>query len=345
MQHDAGGWENTIDMTTVRIGIIGYGAWVRDAYVPALGRDKRAEIVAVAGRRESTLKKIEEDFGNTVDIHGDYEDLLGSSRVQAAMIAVPDSLHARAICAALDSGKPVFYEPPLADRRAEGPQVAKRLLAAQQITHADLELALIPAVVVASERIRKGAVGKVQSAGIRLQSAWGPEPDQDTSSINRLSVWYVHVLNVLLGATPRRVLVMDGHGIEGRRQPQSSGYFDYGDIWGELKVNTDSAEELSIRVEVTGDEGDVLIDLLSGELAMRTKRNRSWQSERLPGIEPYADWPGVHESIGAFLEAVISRTPSFANGQVVAGLHLVGMAAEESQDTGAWVGVGRIEDL
>lgn len=332
-------------MRTVAVGIVGYGAWVRDAYIPGLRRDQRAEIVGISARRESTLTKIEEDFGGAVEVHGDFEDLLDSSRVEAVMIAVPDSLHAKAISTALRTGKPIFYEPPLADSRERIPQMAKELLAAPQVTHADLELALIPAVIAASERIREGAVGNVHGASVRLQSAWGPEPQQDTSSINRLSVWYVHVLNVLLGATPRRVLVMDGHGIDGRRQSQSCGYFDYGGIWGELKVNTDSVEELSIRVEVTGDEGDLLIDLLTGELAMRTKRNRLWQRERRPGIEPYADWPGVHESITAFLDAVINEAPSFANAHVVAGLHLVGLAAEESKETGGWVKVGQIGDL
>ena len=146
------------------------------------------------------------------------------------------------------------------------PGIIKKLLAAPQITHADLELALIPAVIRASEMIKSRLIGNIQTASIHLQSNWGPDPNQDINNIGRLSVWYTHVLNVLLGTRPKRVLIMDGYGTEGRRQSQSTGFFDYDGIWGQLKVNIDSPVELAIHVEVVGDSGDIHIDLLSGEL-------------------------------------------------------------------------------
>ena len=96
------------------------------------------------------------------------------------------------------------------------PKIIKKLLAAPQITHADLELALVPAVIKASELIKRQIIGNVQTASIRLQSNWGPDPNQDINNIGRLSVWYTHVLNVLLDSRPKRVLIMDGYGTEGR---------------------------------------------------------------------------------------------------------------------------------
>ncbi len=112
-----------------------------------------------------------------------------------------------------------------------------------------------------------------------MQSNWGADPNQDINNIGRLSVWYTHVLNVLLGSKPERVLIMDGYGTEGRRQSQSTGFFDYDGIWGELKVNIDSAEELTINIEVVGDNGDIQIDVLTGEMKIRTKRNPKWEIE------------------------------------------------------------------
>lgn len=332
-------------MPKIKIGIIGYGSWVKDAYIPALQNDGRAEIVAISARSEATINSIKKDFGNRVDIYQGYHGLLASTKIEAVMIAVPDSVHAEAITAALSSHKAVFYEPPLAHTRALVPKIIKKLLAAQQITHADLELALVPAVIKASELIKRKTIGKIQTASIRLQSNWGPDPNQDINNIGRLSVWYTHVLNTLLDSTPKRVLIMDGYGTAGRRQSQSTGFFDYNGIWGELKVNIDSAEELTINIEVVGDNGDIQIDILTGEMKIRTKRNPEWEVKVLPAIQPYADWPGMHESISCFLDAVESGLSSFANATVVANLHLVGLASEESKESGTWAIVKEINQL
>jgi predicted dehydrogenase len=329
----------------IKIGIIGYGSWVKDAYIPGLKHDGRAEIAAISAKSKSTLDLIKKHFGDTVEIFDDFTDLLKSAKIDAVMIAVPDPLHAKIITAALNYGKAVFYEPPIAHTRELIPEALQILVTVPQITHADLELALVPAVNKASELIRRKIIGNIQSASIRLQSNWGPDPDQDINNINRLSIWYAHVLNVLLDATPERVLVMDGYGTSGRRQSQSTGFYDYNGIWGELKVNTDSAEALTIRIEIIGNEGDILVNLLTGELKLRTKSSPEWKIEYFPAVQPYADWPGMHESITAFLDAVVSKKPSFANANVVANLHLIGMAAEESKDTGNWATVKDISDL
>lgn len=329
-------------MTQIKIGIIGYGSWVKEAYLPALTNDKRAKIIGISAKSDTTLQLIKNDFKNSIHTYKNYKDLLASPEIDAVMIAVPDALHAEAITAALKTRKAVFYEPPIAHTRTLVPIIIKRLLAAQQITHADLELALVPAVTKASEAIKNKTIGNIQTASIRLQSNWGKDPNQDINTISRLSVWYTHVLNVLLDSSPQRVLIMDGYGTKGRRQSQSTGFFDYNGIWGELKVNFDSAEELSINIDIVGDHGDIRIDILSGELKIRTKDYPVWDTEFLPALQPYADWPGMHESISSFLDAVETGVPSFANANTVAKLHLIGLASEESKKTGTWA---KIKDI
>ena len=53
----------------------------------------------------------------------------------------------------------------------------------------------------------------------------------------------------------------------------------------------------------------------------------------------------MHESISSFLDAVESGKPSFANATVVANLHLIGLASEESKETGTWAKVKDINQL
>lgn len=332
-------------MNKIKIGIIGYGSWVKDAYLPALKKDGRGDIIAIAVGSEATAKSVKKKFGDSIDIYIGFEKLLQSPEVDAVMIAVPDSIHAKAIEASLESGKAVFYEPPIAHTRTLIPEIIKKLLNAPQITHADLELALVPAVIEASDLIRNKAIGNIHSASIRLQSNWGPDPDQDINNIHRLGVWYTHVLNVILNSSPKRVLIMDGYGTKGRRQSQSTGFFDYDGMWGEFKVNIDSVEKLKINIEVIGDGGDLYLDILTGEIKIRTKNNPAGKTILLPAIQPYADWPGMHESVSSFLNAVEHGISSFANATTVANLHLIGLATEESKNTGAWATVKNLEEL
>jgi predicted dehydrogenase len=332
-------------MSKINVGIIGYGSWVKHAYLPALNRDSRAKIVAISAKSQATIDEINSDFDNKMTVYQGFEGLLNAPEVDAVMISVPDPVHASAITAALDSGKPVFYEPPIAHTRELIPEVIKKLLSAPQITHADLELALVPAVKRAQELIKNQLIGKIQNATVFLQSKWGPEPNEDVSNINRLSIWYIHLLNSVLNLSPSRVLVMDGYGVEGRRQSQCNGYFDYNGIWGNLKVNTESVGNLSIEIFVTGTDGDIKVNLMTGTLEFRTRVNSNWQAEYLPSIQPYASWPGMHESVSSFLDAVISQKPGFANALTIAKLHLIGMAADESKDTGTWAIVNDITEL
>ena len=48
---------------TTTVGLVGYGNWAREAYVPALLDDAAAEIGAVAARTEETRRLASESFG------------------------------------------------------------------------------------------------------------------------------------------------------------------------------------------------------------------------------------------------------------------------------------------
>lgn len=326
-------------MSKIKIGIVGYGNWVKDAYLPALEYDGRAEVVAISAKSDKTIAAIKLRFGSHFKTYSNYEDLLNSSEVDALMIAVPDHLHGLLIIKAIASGKPFFYEPPIGHTRALITKVLKQLVDAPKITHADLELGLIPVVTKAADLLKQGALGDVQTVNVALRSNWGPEPHQDTNVINRLTLWYVHMLNIILDSTPNRVLINDGYGTAGRRQSQSTGIFDYQGIWGTLNVNIDSVDELVITIKIMGSQGDIFVDILTGELTFRTKTNA--KTSYFPAKQPYADWPGMRESITAFIDAVETNTPSFANAHLVAELQTIGMATEVSKDTGGWAEVKR----
>lgn len=330
-------------MTKLRIGLIGFGTWTRNAYLPALQYDGRAIVTAATAASEKTRKSIRDVVGSEVAIFDNYETLLNEAELDAVMIAVPDAYHQPALSAALKTGIPVLYEPPIANTRVEIASMIDTLLAAPQVTHADLELGLIPVVNYTANLLKNGEIGTLQSISVDLKAAWGPElPDLDVCMINRTSCWYVDVMNRITGFIPNRVLVLDGYGNSGRRQNTSTGIFDYNGIWGILKINVNSAEKLSINIEITCDNGEMQINLLTGELKIRTLQNPDWYIQSYPSLQPCADWPGMRESVSSFIDSVISGKPSPGNAKIVAQLNLIGLAAEYSKDSGTWAEIKKL---
>jgi predicted dehydrogenase len=220
-----------------------------------------------------------------------------------------------------------------------------RLLAAPQTTHADLELAYIPAVKRAAELVQKEALGQIQTVNMRLQASWQAEPDNDLCTISRLTPWYVDVLNRIFGTSPRGVFVLDGHGNAGRAQNYCLGLFDYGEAWGRFEVNIASVGELAIGLAGHGTTGEFDLNLWTGEVRHRSRENSRWTVESWPAQAPYAGWPGMHESVAAFLEAVAAGKPSSNDALKMAQLNLVALAAEESKDTGTWANVREVDSI
>jgi len=101
----------------VRIGIVGYGQIGRTHH-EAIAAFDDAEVVAVA-RRERPAH----DPG--VDWHADYRELIARPDVELVAICTPSGLHARQALDALDAGKGVVVEKPLALTVEEGATVVR----------------------------------------------------------------------------------------------------------------------------------------------------------------------------------------------------------------------------
>ena len=61
-------------MKMIRIGLIGYGNWARQAYLPVLREDKENEIVAAAALTQLTRSRIKNDLGSGIDIFPNFQN-------------------------------------------------------------------------------------------------------------------------------------------------------------------------------------------------------------------------------------------------------------------------------
>ncbi len=333
-------------MSSIRVGLIGYGGWTRLAFVPALRQHEGVRIVSAAAFSKASQDRIREELGPDVQVYGGFEALLDGPEVDAVMMAIPDAIHEAAMDAVLGAGVAAYYEPPLAGRPDDIRKMLKRLVAADQITHGDLEIGFATVVLRTAELVRQGAVGAPQTIHLKLRSNWAGFGGPDLCLAHHLGPWYVDGLNSIIGRSPGRVLVMDGHGQTGRRQFHSLAQFDYGGLWGTIHLNIDSVDELVTTIEVTGDEGDLTVDYFRNTINLRSKSDSEGDVIHVePALPVVGGWPGEAESVAEFLGAVENGTPNRTDGRMAAQLYLTGLAIERSKDTGGWVEIEGVAGL
>ncbi len=100
-------------MSRIRVGLIGCGTIARLVHLGILRQLPDAELIAVA----ETDPKRREDAASAASgakALSDYHDLLDLSDVQAVVICLPTFLHSEAAIAAVQKGKHVYLEKPVA---------------------------------------------------------------------------------------------------------------------------------------------------------------------------------------------------------------------------------------
>jgi len=117
-------------MDKLRIGIIGCGGIANGKHMPALGRLGDVEMVAFCDIREERAKRAAEQYGTAdAKVFTDYLELLKLD-LDVVHVLTPNKSHAPITVAALESGKHVMCEKPMAINSEE----ARRMLDAARRT-------------------------------------------------------------------------------------------------------------------------------------------------------------------------------------------------------------------
>jgi predicted dehydrogenase len=103
-------------MTPMRFGVIGCGAISTLYQLPALARSTDAALAAVVDLDPLHAANVAQRFGAT-ESHTDHRRLVG--RVDAVLIATPNTTHAGIACELLERGVHVLCEKPMGTTRGE----------------------------------------------------------------------------------------------------------------------------------------------------------------------------------------------------------------------------------
>jgi predicted dehydrogenase len=103
----------TVKRKTVRIGLIGAGSFAKAIILPCLAKMGDVELVGVSTKTGLSCRAVADKYGFSYCTTRN-EDILGDSGIDAVIIATRHNLHAGLVVEALEAGKHVFVEKPLA---------------------------------------------------------------------------------------------------------------------------------------------------------------------------------------------------------------------------------------
>jgi predicted dehydrogenase len=109
-------------MTKLRWGILGTSNFARNKILPAFQKSEYAEVVAIASRDLRRAEAVAAEFG-VPKAYGDYDALLSDKNVDVIYNPLPNHLHVAWTSKALDAGKHVLCEKPVALSAAEAQQL------------------------------------------------------------------------------------------------------------------------------------------------------------------------------------------------------------------------------
>jgi len=106
------------DERKIRCAVIGAGGFAEACHVPGLQSHPRAEVVLLCGRNQARRRSMAERLG-VPETAGDYREVVARPDVDAVTITTPNVSHAEIALAALEAGKHVLCEKPLAMNTAQ----------------------------------------------------------------------------------------------------------------------------------------------------------------------------------------------------------------------------------
>jgi len=146
---------------TVRWGVLSPAKIATEKVIPAMQRCRNASVVAIASRDEARARAASQAL-HVPMAFGSYEELLASPDVDAVYIPLPNQLHVPWSVRALEAGKHVLVEKPIARTAAE---VHPLLDAAAQHPHVKVMEAFMyrfhPQWTTAKAWIDDGLIGEV----------------------------------------------------------------------------------------------------------------------------------------------------------------------------------------
>ncbi|SNS04997.1 Gfo/Idh/MocA family protein [Actinomadura mexicana] len=198
-------------MTTVGVGMVGHAfmgrahsqAW--RSVGPFFGPPLTPVMTALAGRSAERARAAADALG-WASVETDWKELLRRDDVQLVDICTPGDSHAEIAVAALDAGKHVLCEKPLANSVAEAEAMAAAAERARERgvrSMVGFNYRRVPAVTLARRLVDEGRIGAVRHVRAQYLQDWLADPrapftwrmDRDRAGTGALGDIGAHIID------------------------------------------------------------------------------------------------------------------------------------------------------
>jgi predicted dehydrogenase len=201
----------TAKASKIRWGVLGVAKIALEKIIPAIARGETGTVVAIASRSLDKAREAAARFG-IARAYGSYEELLADPDLAAVYIPLPNHLHVPWSVRALNAGKHVLCEKPIALDAAQ----AEELVAARERTgRLIMEAVMVrthPRWLGARAIVRSGRLGELRSLlGSFSYFNESPEnvrhhPEMGGGGLLDIGFYPVTMSRFLFASEPRRVM-------------------------------------------------------------------------------------------------------------------------------------------
>ena len=242
----------------IRIGIIGAG-FARTTQIPGFKNCEGAKIVAIASAHRERAEEVAREF-DIPNVEDDWRGVVAREDVDLVSIVTPVVTHCEMTLAALDAGKAVLCEKPMAMNADEARRMLERAKEKGVLALIDHELRFLPGRLAVARLIRDGAVGRVWHARASFSSG-------QRADLNRPWNWWSDVKQGggALGA-------IGSHLIDASRWLLNTEVSDvFCDLATHIRERKD--EDGKAREVTTDDEANLMLQFAESELTERATGN------------------------------------------------------------------------
>lgn len=289
------------------VGVVGAGGFGQSVLLPALKATGGIDPIAIASAGGTTARRIGEQYGFRV-ASARAEDVIADPDVDVVFVLTRHDLHAPFVVQALEAGKHVFTEKPLALSHAELDAIAKAREGARGDVMVGFNRRFAPLVTALAGHFAGRSQPLVMSyrvnAGFIPREHWVHDPVEGGGRILGEACHFVDLLQHLAGAAPVRVsaeCIAGGAKFRGDDNVIATLRFADGSIGTVLYTAAGDDRVAKERLEVYGEGGVAILDDFR---TLELSRGGRARSERSPGQDK-----GFAEEMRRFLAAARAGDP------------------------------------
>lgn len=178
----------------VKYGVIGCGAIAQRRHIPECVDNPESKLVALADPVKERVEFLATKYG--AKAYTDYKEIIADPTIDAVVVAGPNSLHMTQAIEALNAGKHVLVEKPMATTREDARAMIEAAKRNGKFLMLGLNQRLMPPHVKAKKILKSGTLGEV----LAFRTAF-KHPGPEGWSVDAGKSWFFKKGQAFMGVT------------------------------------------------------------------------------------------------------------------------------------------------